>query len=130
MTRAERKAVREMLVEAYCSGLHNRPSGLWDPREYVANFKKEIPAMFKSWGLRCERVPLSGATHYQDNSGDVDVYKKSGRDAPFVCEVKGRKKFPGYLAEWLGDNDILLLKGDRAEPMAILPMRVLKELLS
>ncbi len=102
------------------SGKPSRDKGLRRERETVA--------MFRDWGLKAERVPLSGATHYRNNGGDVDVYKP-GRDAPLVCEVKGRKTFPAYLAEWLGDNDFLILKGDRAEPMAVLPMRVLRELL-
>ena len=98
-------------------------------RDKGARRERETVSLFKSWGLRAERVPLSGAVRYQDNGGDVDVYKP-GRDAPFVCEVKGRRQFPSYLYQWLGENDFLVLKGDRVEPVAVMPMRVLRELLS
>ncbi len=99
-------------------------------RDKGARRERQIVNLFREWGLRAERVPLSGAVRYQDNGGDVDVYKKTGRDAPFVCEVKGRRQFPSYLYEWLGENDILVMCGDRVEPVAVMPMRVLRELLS
>jgi len=82
--------------------------------------------MFRGWGLKALRVPLSGATEYA--KGDVDVYPP-GRDAPLIGEVKSRKKIPGWIKEWLGENDYLALKGDREEFLFVVPEATMCELL-
>lgn len=97
-------------------------------RDKGARRERELVLLFKAWGLRAERVPLSGAARYQGGCHDVDVYKCS-RDAPLAGEVKARKKFPTYLTEWLAENDYVALKGDREEWLFILPERVMRELL-
>jgi hypothetical protein len=81
--------------------------------------------------IRAERVPLSGASKYQGNGADIDCYI-SNRAAPLVCEVKARANGEGFktLETWLGENDALFLIRDRAEPLAVLPWRVLVELVT
>jgi hypothetical protein len=48
------------------------------------------------------------------------------RSAPtLVCEVKARGGGAGFktLDRWLGDNNALFLRRDRAEPLVVLPWR-------
>ncbi len=68
--------------------------------------------------------PLSGAAG-GSFSGDVDVYACGPDAAPLVAEVKARANGAGFttLERWLGDNDALFLRRDRAEPMVVLPWR-------
>jgi Holliday junction resolvase len=83
-------------------------------------------------GVHAERVPLSGASRYQGNGADIDVYA-FGRDAaPLVSEVKARKDGEGFatLERWLGENDVLFLRRDRSEPLIVLPWRVWTRLLA
>ena len=75
-------------------------------------------------GLRAERVPLSGASHYRGNGADVDLYVRGA--APVKAEVKARGEGSGFrtLERWLGDNDALFLWRDRAAPFVVLPLHV------
>jgi Holliday junction resolvase len=100
-------------------------------RDKGARRERELVNAFKGLGLRCERVPLSGAVRYQGNGSDLDLYL-SNRAAPLVCEVKGRAA-PApwqFVSKSLGENDVLFLIEDRAEPLAVLPWRVLVELVT
>ncbi len=80
--------------------------------------------MHRDMGVHAERVPLSGATGGR-YSGDVDVYVAGPDSAPLVTEVKARANGAGFvtLERWLGENDLLFLRRDRAEPMVVLPWR-------
>ena len=79
-------------------------------------------------GLRAERVPLSGATHYRGNGADVDLYVRGA--APVKAEVKARGDGDGFrtLERWLGGNDALFLWRDRAAPFVVLPLHVWLEI--
>ncbi len=92
-------------------------------REKGARNERNLVTLFRSWGLRAERVGVAYAPGH-----DIDVYKP-GRDAPFVVELKSRAAHPKWLTGWLADNDMLALKSDRAETLFIIPERVLRELL-
>lgn len=98
--------------------------------------------LFRAWGLRAEKVPLSGATSYA--RGDVDVYRKipalvalcgpvewEDADAPFIGEVKARADGFKQLYAWLekDDADYLALKADHKDVLFVLPERVMRELL-
>ena len=97
-------------------------------RDKGARTERETTNKFKDWGLRAERVPLSGATSYA--KGDIDLYPKD-RDAPLVCEQKARKRFPAWLAEYLGDNDVLVLREDGSKDcLYVLPERIFKEMVT
>ena len=87
--------------------------------------EREIVARHHALGVHAERVPLSGATRYQGNGADVDVYPFGPDSAPLVCEVKARANGEGFatLERWLSDADVLFLRRDRADPLVLLPWR-------
>ncbi|WP_270933833.1 hypothetical protein [Falsiroseomonas oryzae] len=83
-------------------------------------------------GIHAERVPLSGASHYQGNGGDLDIYARGRGAPPYTAEVKARGNGSGFklLAGWLAGHDALFLWQDRAAPLVVLPLHVWLELLS
>lgn len=93
-----------------------------------ARIEREIVQRFKDAGLRAQRIDARLGQFGADKSHDVDVYRP-GRDAPFCGEVKGRKQFPAWLIEWLGENDFLVLREDRRDPVYVLPERIFIELM-
>jgi Holliday junction resolvase len=107
-------------------------SGGRSSRDKGARREREIVAQHVEMGIKAERVPLSGASRYQGNGGDVDLYV-FGRDAaPLVCEVKARASGEGFatLERWLGDADALFLRRDRAKPLVVLPWSVWARLIA
>ena len=84
--------------------------------------ERAIVELHVKCGIHAERVPLSGASHYQGNGADIDIYAR-GNEA-LKAEVKARADGGGFktLAQWLGDNDALILVRDRATPLVVLPM--------
>ena len=95
-------------------------------RRKGARIEREIVELHRSLGIHAERVPLSGGAHYQGNGADVDIYPFGKDGAPLCCEVKGRANGEGFatLERWLGENDALFLRRDRAEPVVVLPWRI------
>ena len=77
-------------------------------------------------GVPAERVPLSGAAHYQGGGHDIDVYPFGLDAGALVGEVKARKDGEGFktIEAWLAENDLLFLWRDRQEPLVVLPWRV------
>ena len=94
------------------------------PRRKGDRVEREIVALHRELGIKAERVPLSGAAG-GSFSGDVEVYAAGPEAAPLVAEVKARVNGAGFvtLEKWLGENDILFLRRDRAEPIVVLPWR-------
>ena len=90
--------------------------------------ERAIVDLHSKCGLRAERVPLSGATHYRGNGADVDLYVRGS--APVKAEVKARGDGDGFrtLERWLGSNDALFLWRDRAAPFVVLPLHVWLEI--
>jgi len=84
--------------------------------------EREIVKMHQDMGVNAERVPLSGAAG-GSYTGDVIV------DNQYRVEVKARKEGKGFtlLTRWLGDNDMLIVKEDRQEPMVVLPWSTYKK---
>ena len=101
-------------------------------RSKGARIEREIVELHRGLRLRAERVPLSGAARYRGNGADVDVYAFGPEDAPLVSEVKSRGNGEGFatLERWLGENDALFLRRDRAEPLVVLPWRTWARLLA
>lgn len=99
-------------------------------RDKGARVEREIVAKHKAMGVHAERVPLSGATHYQGNGADIDVYALGRDEAPLCGEIKARKSGAGFvtLESWLGENDVLFLKRNHAEPMVVLPWKTWERL--
>ncbi len=93
--------------------------------------ERQVVALHVDLGIRAERVPLSGASRYRGNGGDVDIYPWS-RDGPPLCgEVKARRNGEGFktLEKWLGENDVLFLWRDRQDPMVVVPWDTWQRLL-
>jgi Holliday junction resolvase len=92
-------------------------------RNKGARIEREIVELHRGLGLRAERVPLSGATRYQGNGADIDVYPFGPDEAPICGEVKARAAGAGFvtLERWLGENDVLFLRRNSAEPVIVLP---------
>ena len=100
-------------------------------RDKGIRIERQIVALHAALGIKAERVPLSGASRYQGNGADIDVYAFGADAGSLVSEVKARGNGEGFatLERWLGDNDILFLCRDRAEPMIVLPWRTWARLL-
>ena len=79
--------------------------------------EREIVNLHRRIGIPAERVPLSGATAYQANGEDVDLYPFGLDAAPLCCQVKGLSSESGTktMLGWLSDADVLFLRYD-AEP--------------
>lgn len=82
-------------------------------------------------GVHAQRVDARLAQFGADKSHDIDIYARGKDAAPLCGEVKARKNGEGFatLERWVGDNDILFLKRNNAEPMVVLPWRVWSEIL-
>ncbi len=100
-------------------------------REKGARIERELVELHRALSLRAERVPLSGATRYRHNGSDLDIYPFGPDDAPLCCEAKARKDGAGFatLERWLGENDVLFLRRNNAEPTVVLPWRACARLL-
>ena len=73
--------------------------------------ERQVVTLHQDMGVKAERVPLSGASKYQGNGADVDIYALGPDAAPMVSEVKARANGQGFttLERWLGENDALLI---------------------
>jgi Holliday junction resolvase len=87
-------------------------------RDKGARAEREIVNLLKSQGVSAERVPLSGAAHYQGDGHDVTVDKK------LKAEVKIRANDFARLYSWLEDNDMLFVRRDRADWLVVMPLNV------
>lgn len=93
-----------------------------------ATYEREIVNQAKEYGLAAQRVPLSGATTYA--KGDVEIIPSFDPEAkPWVFEAKRRKELPAWMLDALGENAGLILRADRHESVAVIPLKTLFELL-
>jgi Holliday junction resolvase len=94
--------------------------------------ERELVALHLELGIHSERVPLSGASRYQGNGADVDLYIFGRDEPPVVAEVKARRSGSGFktLETWLGNNDAIFLRRDHSEPIVTLPWRTWAALLA
>lgn len=100
-------------------------------RDKGQRVEREIVAAHEEMGVHAERVPLSGASRYQGNGADVDIYPWGAGGPPLCGEVKARGNGEGFatLERWLGDNDVLFLKRNRRTPLVVLPWETYRRLL-
>lgn len=93
-------------------------------RRKGAVVERELVAKLKEAGIPAERVPLSGGAG-GSFTGDIIVASK------WKAEVKARKNGAGFkvLEDWLGSNDMLLLKRNHADPLVVLPWSLATALL-
>lgn len=94
--------------------------------------ERGIVALHVKCGIHAERVPLSGATRYQGNGADIDIYGRGRGAPPFRAEVKARGNGSGFrtLERWLGGHDALFLWRDRQPPLVLLHLHTWMELLA
>lgn len=87
--------------------------------------EREIVEAHHAVGVRCERVPLSGAAG-GSFSGDLRV------DGDLVAEVKARGNGSGFLTieRWLAGNDLLFLRADKRKPLVVMPWDLYADLIS
>jgi Holliday junction resolvase len=106
-------------------------SGGRAPRRKGDAIERELVERHKALGVRAERVPHSGAMRYRGHGADVDVYAFGRDECPLVSECKARRSGGGFvqLERWLGENDLLFLRRDHAEPLVLLPWRIWARLL-
>jgi hypothetical protein len=85
--------------------------------------EREIVNLHKQAGIDAERVPLSGASRYQGNGSDLDIYPSGRAAGALKAEVKGRASGAGFtmLERWLGKYDVLFLRRDRQDPLVVVP---------
>ena len=93
-------------------------------RQKGLRVEREIVGLHTAMGVNAERVPLSGSAG-GSYTGDVII------DNQYEVEVKSRKEGKGFamLQRWLADNDMLMLKEDRKEPLVVLPWKTYKKLI-
>ena len=87
--------------------------------------EREMVHRYLDNGVFAERVPLSGSAG-GSFSGDLRIGSLRG-------EVKARRAGQGFktLERWLGGNDLLFLRRDRAEPIVVMEwqtyMQIMRE---
>jgi len=95
-----------------------------------SRIEREIVSRHEAAGIEACRVIGSGAyaAASDDLRGDVHVTIGGRR---LVAEVKARSAGAGFktLERWLGDNDLLFLRRDRAEPLVAMPFAVYAEII-
>jgi hypothetical protein len=87
--------------------------------------EQEIVNLHRQFGIKAERVPLSGAGRYKGGGHDIDIYAYGADANPIQAEVKARKDGSGFatLARWLGTNDCLILKANGERPLFVVDER-------
>jgi len=110
----------------------DRRRGGRSPRRKGDRGEREIVGRHLALNVHSERVPHSSAMRYRGHGADVDVYAFGPQECPLVSERKSRKASGGFvqLERWLGENDLLFLRRDHAEPLVLLPWRVWAALLA
>jgi len=93
------------------------------PKRKGNRVEREVLALLKEAGLEAKRVPLSGSA--PGYPGDLEVEVPGlGR---VVVEVKARKRLA--LEVWLEGRGLLVLKPDRRQPLAVMPLEALLALI-
>ena len=97
-------------------------------RQKGDRIERELVTLHREAGVEAQRVPLSGAAGGQF-SGDLVIQAPAGQ---LKAEVKARASGDGFktLEGWLGGNDLLFLRRDRAAPLVVLPWPVYLRLLA
>lgn len=85
--------------------------------------EREMVHAHRRAGIKAARIPLSGAAG-GEFSGDIklQITQQGLPDLVLRGEVKARRDGEGFklLEGWLGQNDLLFLKRDRAAPLIVL----------
>jgi Holliday junction resolvase len=100
-------------------------SGGRSPKRKGVRVERELVNELVELGLPCFRVPLSGAAGGQW-SGDIHM-PLLGRTRRVEVKVRG----DGFkqLYAWLIGSDLLIVKADRRDPLVVLPLALVVELM-
>jgi hypothetical protein len=80
--------------------------------------ERGLVRVLQAAGFAASRIPLSGSADGKF-SGDVTA-PLLGRN--LVIEVKSRRRF-AQLYEWIDDTDVLVVQGDRQQPLVFLRLQ-------
>jgi Holliday junction resolvase len=100
-------------------------SGGRSPKRKGTRVERKLVNELVELGLPAFRVPLSGAAGGQW-SGDIHI-PLLGRTRR--VEVKARGTGFRQLYAWLNKADLLIVKADRCNPLAVLPLALVVELM-
>ena len=92
-------------------------------RDKGARFERLICELMNQAGIPAEKIPLSGAAG-GSFTGDIIILGRYKVE----CKVRGQGGGLVSFYNWLGDNDLVVVKQDRKKPLAILPLSNLKEI--
>lgn len=95
-------------------------------RNKGARIEREAVAILQEAGIAAERIPLSGAAGGRF-AGDISV-PVMGKDRRL--EVKCRAAGFAQIYAWLAGNYGLVIRRDRDEPLAVLRLKDLAELIN
>jgi len=104
-------------------------------RDKGTRVERELAKLLTDVGIPTRRVIGSGAHGGIDSrlKGDLQIGTHGPHGAEWLLtgEVKARKNGEGFttIERWLGDNDLLLLKRNNRDPLAVLPWSTLVPLL-
>lgn len=103
-------------------------------RDKGSRVERELAAKITEAGVPTRRVIGSGAhgVHDERLRGDLQIGTLEDGTWLLTGEVKARKSGDGFktLERWLGDNEVLLLKRNNADPLAVMPWEVFEALLT
>jgi len=94
------------------------------PRQKGNRFERELVEAFRAAGLDAFRVPLSGAMRGFKN--DI-VIRRSGSD--LTVEAKCRGSGFAFIYQAISQANILCIKADRQEPLAVMRLSELAGIL-
>lgn|SRR5262249_46945846 len=98
-------------------------SGGRSPKRKGTRVERELVNLLVELGLPCFRVPLSGAAY-----GECDIHVPL-LSRTLRVEVKCRGDGFKQLYDWLSGSDLLIVKADRRDPLAVLPLALVVELM-
>ena len=95
------------------------------PRQKGNRFEREIVAELRGAGLDAFRIPLSGSMRGFKSDA---VIRLAGRQ--LTIEAKSRAKGFAFIYQALEGSDVLAIKADRKQALAVIPLSELASLLS
>jgi hypothetical protein len=94
------------------------------PRQKGDRAERIVVRLLQALGLKAARVPLSGSAggHF---AGDA-VVQLQGRALRIEIKCRGRGFKQTY--DWIASTDVLVVKADRQELLAVLPLKLAIEI--
>src|ERR1039458_7237783 len=99
-------------------------------RQKGDRFEREVVNYFQENGIAAERIPLSGASPFGHSLHGYDLnVPMLGHDHHVECKHIGGGFKTIY--KWLGhgNNDFLIIRADRSDALAVMPLDLLVKLI-